>query len=432
MFSSTKSQLHSLAICFIGVLDIASGITLDVKNQSSLLSATHTIAHDLMSYYTGSQPNSPSLGVLSKPYYWWEAGAMWGTMISYWHYTNDSTYVTDVGLAILSQAGPNNDFIMANQVFDTGNDDQAFWALTAMSAVEYAFPVPITNTSTSPAPTSNSNNPYLTLAINTFNEFVTRWNTTQCNGGLKWQFTPSNAGFDYKSTISNGGFFQLAARLALHTGNATYREWAEKEWDWMTGVGFINETTWAVIDGAGDDNGENCTVLSTQQWTYNNAIFLYGAAVMTLLDNANTNTSASNSTSPSPSTSPPSIWLTRTKGLLGHATSQFFTPSPNATSIMYESQCETTSSCNTDQYSFKAYLSRWMTTTALLIPSLQPDILALLTPSAQAAALACSGAGEGSQSLCGTKWYVGGCDGVTGVGQEMSALEVLLGVLGTS
>lgn len=57
---------------------------------------------------------------------------MWGTMISYWHSTKDSTYVEEVGQAILSQSSPTNDFLMPNQVYDTGNDDQAFWALTAM------------------------------------------------------------------------------------------------------------------------------------------------------------------------------------------------------------------------------------------------------------------------------------------------------------
>ena len=108
------------------------------KTQTgSIISATSTIAHDLMSYYTGIP-----LGVLPRPYYWWEAGAMWGSMISYWHYTNDSIYVEEVGEALLSQSGPANNFLMPDQVYDTGNDDQAFWALTAMSAVEYDFPIP--------------------------------------------------------------------------------------------------------------------------------------------------------------------------------------------------------------------------------------------------------------------------------------------------
>jgi len=203
---------------------------------------------------------------------------MWGTMISYWHNTNDSTYVKEVRQAILSQSGTANDFLMPNQVYDTGNDDQAFWALTAMSAVEYGFK----DSSTS----DTSENEFLELAVNTFNEFVSRWNTTQCNGGLKWQFTPANNGFDYKSSVANGGFFQLAARLARFSGNATYLEWAEKEWDWMVGVGFLDDTTYTLIDGAGDNNGQNCTVHSPQQWTYNNAIFLYGAAVLYSVGNS--------------------------------------------------------------------------------------------------------------------------------------------------
>src|SRR4051812_36775118 len=102
-----------------------------------------------MTYYTGNQTGSNMLGLLPRPYYWWEAGAMWGTMISYWHYTNDTTYAEEVGQAIISKDGPNHDFIMANQVSDTGNDDKAFWALTAMSAVEYEFPIPTTSNASS-------------------------------------------------------------------------------------------------------------------------------------------------------------------------------------------------------------------------------------------------------------------------------------------
>ncbi|TVY58383.1 Mannan endo-1,6-alpha-mannosidase DCW1, partial [Lachnellula suecica] len=376
MVSITKGWLSGLLL-FLGFLELASGIALDVTNHTSIKSAASTIAHDAMSYYTGNK-DPTMLGILPQPYYWWEAGALWGTMISYWHYTNDSTYVQEVGQAILSQSGPKTDFLMANQVFDTGNDDQAFWALTAMSAVEYNFPVP--------SGSNKSGNVYLELAVNTFNEFVSRWNTTQCNGGLKWQFTPSNNGFDYKSSIANGGFFQLAARLARATGNATYLEWAEKEWDWMTGVGFLNPTTYAVIDGAGDNNGQNCTVFSTQQWTYNNAIFLYGTAILASISNSSN-----------------SVWLTRTQGLLTHATTQFFSPYSNATGVMYESQCEESQSCDNDQFSFKAYLSRWLTGTAVLVPSLRSQIVALLTPSAKAAVVACSGGASGT--LCGTKWY---------------------------
>lgn len=41
-----------------------------------------------MSYYTGNITNTETtVGVLPGPYYWWEAGAMWGAMLDYYHYT---------------------------------------------------------------------------------------------------------------------------------------------------------------------------------------------------------------------------------------------------------------------------------------------------------------------------------------------------------
>ena len=58
----------------------------------------------------------------------------------------------------------------------------------------------------------------------------------------------SNAGYDYKNSISNGGFFQIAARLARFTGNASYVEWAEKIWDWTEGIGLMSNT-YDIFDG---------------------------------------------------------------------------------------------------------------------------------------------------------------------------------------
>ena len=73
----------------------------------------------MMTYYTGNQSsNSANVGLLPSPYYWWEAGAMWGAMVDYWYYTEDPTYNEVVAQAILSQASPTNDFMMPNQHFD--------------------------------------------------------------------------------------------------------------------------------------------------------------------------------------------------------------------------------------------------------------------------------------------------------------------------
>ena len=90
---------------------------------------------------------------------------------------------------------------------------------------------------------------------------------------------------------------------------------------------------------------------------------------------------------------------------------------------MYEVACETTNACDTDQLSFKAYLSRWMAATTKVAPFTQDIIMPKLQASAQAAAAQCSGGDDGV--TCGTKWTQSTWDGTQGVGQQMSALEVI-------
>ena len=89
---------------------------------------------------------------------------------------------------------------------------------------------------------------------------------------------------------------------------------------------------------------------------------------------------------------------------------------------MYEVACEPGGNCNTDQLSFKAYLARWMAASTKVAPFTHDTIMPLLASSAQAAATSCSGGDDGS--TCGTKWTEGQWDGATGVGQQMSAMEV--------
>ena len=140
---------------------------------ASIKSAAATIVHDMLkTYYTGNVTAGQE-GLLPTPYFWWEAGAMWGGLVDYWAYTGDKSDVETVGQAIASQASPTTDFMMPNQHYDLGNDDQGFWALTAMSAVEEDFPVPSGSNSTL----------WLELVENSFNDFASRWNKTQCDGG---------------------------------------------------------------------------------------------------------------------------------------------------------------------------------------------------------------------------------------------------------
>lgn len=107
--------------------------------------------------------------------------------------------------------------------------------------------------------------------------------------------------------------------------------------------------------------------------------------------------------------------------------------SDTATGIIVERDCELTepASCNTDQKSFKAYLTRWMAATAKVAPFTYDTISAFLLKSAKAAAAQCTGGDKGR--ACGLRWVhdgkTGVWDGTTGVGEEMSALEVIQSTL---
>lgn len=153
-----------------------------------------------------------------------------------------------------------------NQTRTEGNDDQAFWAFTAMMAAESNFPNP-----------EEDQPSWLAMAQAVFNEQAARWDMNTCSGGLKWQIYSFNSGYQYKNAISNGCFFDLAARLARYTGNMTYAEWAETSWDWAENVGLLGEQ-YEVYDGTSETN--NCSDINHIQWTYNNGVFLHGAAHM--------------------------------------------------------------------------------------------------------------------------------------------------------
>ena len=107
-----------------------------------------------------------------------------------------------------------------------------------------------------------------------------------------------------------------------------------------------------------------------------------------------------------------------------NATSMFFAPPPSPPNVMWEQACEPHGTCDTDNYSFKAYLSRWMAATTKLAPWTYDTIMPKLKASATAAAAQCSGGSSGT--LCGMKWTQGSTyDGTTGVGQQMGALSVI-------
>lgn len=376
---------------------LANGLSLDITSSASIKNASSIVAKDMLSYYHGIDPGQDP-GVFGGPYLWSESGAAWGSMIDYWNYTGDAQYVALVQRALLWQVGPDNDYMSPNQTKAEGNDDQAIWALTAMRAAELQFPHP--STSTSPS--------WLDLAVNAFNDQVSRWDTSTCGGGLRWQIFNFNQGYDYKNAISTGAFFQLAARLARYTGNQTYADWATKSYDWTSSIGFIDHD-YRVFDGALVKG--NCSEIDHLQWTYAAGAFMYGSAVMTNFTNTN------------------ATWKIRTNELLA-SMSVFFTGAYNTDGtsgnpgIMTEVACESIGTCDTDQYAYKGLTAQWMGEAMQVAPFTKDVIMSYLQHSAEGAAKQCSGGQNGT--TCGTRWTKSEYDGNTGLGQELSALNVFL------
>jgi mannan endo-1,6-alpha-mannosidase len=362
----------------------------------SIKNASRIVAYGLVKYYTGNITNTEStIGILPAPYYWWEAGAQWGALLDYYHYTGDSTYNNITTQALLSQVGPLFDYMVPAHQKDEGNDDQAFWGFATMSAAEKDYPQPTIGKYS-----------WLELTENLWNTQVRRWDTTSCGGGLKWQIFTFNNGYDYKNAVSNGAFFQLSARLARFTANQTYVEWAEKAWDWSTRIGLV-DSGYYVYDGS--DDLENCSDVNKLVWTYNTGVYMYGAAVLYNYTNGS------------------ALWKTRTQGFLD-TLPFFFDPYKNTTNVMYEPPCETVNTCNNDQFSFKGYLSRFYWASTLMAPFTTSAVTTLLTGSALAAARSCSGGFDGV--TCGQHWYWDvAYDNSIGIGQQMSALETIQGLL---
>lgn len=165
----------------LALLQSTNAIELDLSSPESIKQAAATAAYGLVKWYTGNNTGDVP-GNLPNPYYWWEAGAMFGSLIDYWHYTGDESYNNITTQAMLFQVGPRNDYMPPNQTKTEGNDDQGFWGMAAMTAAEDKFP--------NPPPDQPQ---WLALAQAVFNLQAQRWDTTTCGGGLRWQIFLTNS-----------------------------------------------------------------------------------------------------------------------------------------------------------------------------------------------------------------------------------------------
>lgn len=362
----------------------------------SIKAAARKAAYDMMTFYSGNLTGQTP-GILPGPppngdYYWWQGGAMWGTLIDYWHYTRDSTYNPQVMEALLHQAGHEKNYMPKNWTASLGNDDQGFWGMSVLLAAETTFP----------DPPKDDDRHWLALAQAVFNtQADPERHDAHCGGGMRWQIPMSNNGYDYKNSIANGCFFNIAARLARYTNNDTYADYARETWNWMLSVKYMDEN-YNIYDGAHVQ--ENCTQINRAQFSYNSAVFLQGAAYM-----YNYTTGQEQD-----------LWRQRTAGLL-EATIRLFFPD----GVAYEVACETGMTCTTDMLSFKGYLHRWMAVTAQIAPFTRESIIPILRSSTEAAVRTCTGGANGQ--MCGFKWWEGRFTDNPGIGagQQMNVVGAL-------
>ncbi|KAM9887786.1 hypothetical protein OXX69_013234, partial [Metschnikowia pulcherrima] len=83
---------------------LGHAISLDTNNATSIKHAGALIAEGLLDYYEGTTKGG-TVGMFTWPYYWWEAGGAWGSMVDYAYYMENDTYVNLTKTALTYQVG---------------------------------------------------------------------------------------------------------------------------------------------------------------------------------------------------------------------------------------------------------------------------------------------------------------------------------------
>jgi predicted alpha-1,6-mannanase (GH76 family) len=200
---------------------------------------------ELQTYYDSSNGLFNTTG-------WWNSANALNAVIDYMQRTGSRTYLSDVSTTFataVNEAPPPT----PGNFIDTAYDDTQWWALTWLNAYELT-----------------RNPAYLQMVETIYSYVTTAWTPSQCGGGLIWQ--SNNA---YTNSITNELFLELSARLYLVTHQASYLQWAQKEWTWFSASGLINSSN-LINDGL----NSSCQNNGQTTWTYNQGVILGGLAAL--------------------------------------------------------------------------------------------------------------------------------------------------------
>ncbi len=133
-----------------------------------------------------------------------------------------------------------------NKFFSNYYDDEGWWALAWIKTYDLT-----------------QDERYLVSAETLFEDMCKGWDEV-CGGGLWWKKNRT-----YKAAIQNELFLTVAARLFERVADASYLEWAYKEWDWFHKSGMLNAQS-LVNNGLNDA----CQNDGQPPWTYNQGVIL--------------------------------------------------------------------------------------------------------------------------------------------------------------
>jgi predicted alpha-1,6-mannanase (GH76 family) len=186
----------------------------------------------LQGWYNGSTYNSTG---------WWNSANALEATIDYMMRSGTTTYLSD--LTNTYNANHSGNFL--NNYYD----DEGWWALAWIKAYDL---------------TGDSN--YLNQARTIFTDMTGGWDNT-CGGGIWW-----SKDRNYKNAIANELFLTVAAKLHNRvSGDSTYYNWANQEWNWFKNSGMINSSN-LINDGL----TSGCANNGQTTWTYNQGVILGG------------------------------------------------------------------------------------------------------------------------------------------------------------
>ena len=193
---------------------------------------------------------------------WWNAANVLTGIIGYTAATGDKTYewiivntFANTKRFVVPSHENQPERIVENYINEY-YDDEGWWALAWVEAFDLT-----------------GEQKYLEMAKTIFEDMKGGWDN-RCGGGILWK-----KGLLYKSAISNELFLLLATRLALRDENQEYyKTWANKEWEWFSKTGMINDLP-LVHDGVQED-----CIAKGRHYTYNQGVILAGLVDLYKLD----------------------------------------------------------------------------------------------------------------------------------------------------